>query len=65
MASLAPAPQTPTQASSLTQNISSLPSIERIKPHDYAGKHRSVNLLEEENWSNWQTDIELHSLSAI
>ena len=36
-----------------------LPSIEKIKPCDYAGEHRSVNLLDEENWLSWRADIEL------
>ena len=36
-----------------------LPGIEKIKPRDYAEEHRSVNLLDEENWLSWRTDIEL------
>ena len=39
----------------------SLPSIQRIHPKDLSGEHKTVELLEDENWQSWHDDIELMS----
>ena len=34
-------------------------SIQRIRPKDLSGEHKTVELLEDENWQSWHNNIEL------
>ena len=53
-AALSTAPSQPTQDEH-QQAI----DIPRIKPKDWSGKHKTYNLLEEDNWQSWRDDISL------
>src|SRR5882757_5399918 len=52
---------TPTMSTAPTQQSQPMPTttIERIKPKDWSGEHKTYNLLEEDNWQLWCNDITL------
>ena len=52
---------TPTMSTAPTQQSQPMPTttIERIKPKDWSGEHKTYNLLEEDNWQSWCDDITL------
>ena len=35
------------------------PSVARIRAKDWAGEHKAIDLLEEDNWQSWRDDIDL------
>jgi hypothetical protein len=47
-----PGHSTPTQSTTVT-------SIQRIRPKDWSGEHKTYDLLDDDNWQSWREDINL------